>query len=150
VKARRIIVTLCALYEALRLAALYLIVYVTFPGEFALGFGPLLLAAAMPAFALIAILVAAVSEGALWRPLFLSYRIYKGLTIPVWGFLLVTLLSGPLMDPRLLMAVAALAIVDLSSFLLSFLAPAQEGSGRQGEESEGEEHHPKHEEIEVE
>ena len=149
-KARRIIVTLCALYEALRLAALYLIVYVTFPGEFRLVFGPLLLAAAMPAFALIALLVAAVREGALWRPLFLSYRIYKALTIPVWGFLLISLLTGPLMEPRLLIAVGALGIVDLSSFLLSFLAPEQDGPEEQTEQSSDEEDHPKHEEIEVE
>lgn len=146
-KARRIIVTLCALYEALRLAALYLIVYVSFPGEFSLGFGPLLLAAAMPAFALIAILLAAAGEVALWRPLFLSYRIYKGLTIPVWGFLLITLLTGPLMEPRLLIAVVALGIVDLSSFLLSFLAPKQESDENDGAD---EAEHPKHEEIEVE
>lgn len=145
-KSRRIIVTLCALYEALRLAALYLIVYVTFPGEFGLGFGPLLLAAAMPTFALIALLAAGAVENSLWHPLFISYRIYKALTIPVWGYLLTALLSGPLMEARLLLAVGALGVVDLSLFLLSFLAPRQES----GEEEQEEDHHPKHEEIEVE
>ncbi|MFP4302206.1 MAG: hypothetical protein ACLFQZ_09285 [Spirochaetaceae bacterium] len=145
-KARRIVVTLCALYEALRLAALYLIVYVTFPGEFGIGFGPLLLAAAMPAFALIALLAAGGIADPLWRPLFLSYRIYKALSIPVWGYLLIVLLSGPLMNPQLLIAVTALGVVDLSLFLLSFLAP-----GENGEEAEPEkDHHPKHEETEVE
>lgn len=145
-KARRTIVTLCALYEAFRLAALYLIVYVTFPGEFGLGFGPLLLTAAMPAFALIALLAAAGGNDPLWRPLFISYRIYKALTIPIWGYLLITLLSGPLMEPRLLIAVAALGIVDLSLFLISFLAPSQNGK----EEEQEEDHHPKLEETEVE
>ena len=144
--ARRAIVTLCALYEALRLAALYLIVYVTFPGEFGLGFGPLLLAAAMPVFALIALLAAGGQEESLRQPLLISYRIYKALALPVWGYLLLSLLSGPLMDPRLLVAVAALGLVDLSLFLLSFLALRQDN----GEEPAEERDHPKHEETEVE
>lgn len=152
-KARVIIVYLCAIYEAIRLTALYLLVYVLFPGEFGVGFGPLLLTAAMPALALIALLAAAGRYPALWHPAFISFRIYKGLTIPVWAYLLLSLATGPLMSGRILVTLAALGIVDVSSFLLSFLAPGQDDGREQPEREETrieEDHHPKHEEIEVE
>lgn len=128
-KARKVIANLSAVYEAIRLAALYLIVFTIFPGEFRTGIGPIFLAAALPALALIAMLAAAGVYDALWRPLFLAFRLYKGLSIPVWGLVILTMLTSPLLERSALLAIAALGIVDVSSFLLSFLAPREEETG---------------------
>lgn len=150
-KARRFIVSLCAAYEALRLFALYLLLSVLFPGDFAAGLGALLLVAAMPALAVVALLVAAGRYAELWHPVFVAYRVYKGLSIPVWGYLMLSLLSGPILEPQILLALAALGVVDVVTFLLSFLAPGEQSRGEQedGQESEGADNHPRHEEIEV-
>ncbi len=150
-KARRFIVNLCAAYEALRLFALYLLVSLLFPGEFSAGLGPITLIAAMPAFALITFLIAAGRYAELWGPTFIAYRLYKGLSVPVWVFLLLQLLTGAALEPRSLVALAALAVVDLLSFLLSFLAPQESGetTGAQEEPAQERDDHPRYEEIEV-
>ena len=146
--ARKTLAYLSALYEAIRLTALYLITYTLFSADFQAGLGPLFLAAAMPGLALIAILAAAGVYDTLWRPAFLSLRIYKGLSIPVWGLLLFAMLTSPLTAGTLLLAIVALGIVDVFSFLLSFLAPGEEPKKTEAAPEQAEQ--PEYNEIEVE
>lgn len=147
---KSVVAHLCAGYEAIRLAAIYFTAYLLFPREFATGLGPLLLAGILPSFALIALVAAAGLYGELRRPTAIAFRIYKALTIPVWAYLLLTLLAGGVVERTTLLALAALGLFDVTCLLLSFLvSPETENRGDQRDSKSGDIDHPKREEIEV-